>query len=128
MKDDFNREDLEKALYAINSMGLKAERAKQKFVMGTAQHTLQNNRHNALNIASSLIPKESTEKVLPAFSREELEKALAPISSLLTKSEKALTKLKPGSWQNAAMSRNIEALLIVSSLLTKALDEMSTAK
>ena len=124
--DDFIKEDMEEALQAIASMIYRAEKAKEKFAQGTSQHTLQTNRINALNIASALLAKELP--VSPAAcdaSKEDLEKALAPIASLISKSEKAQKKLAQGTWQHTMLNSNLKALYIASPLLAKALREKS---
>lgn len=55
------------------------------------------------------------------FSRDELEKALNRISSLINKSEKAKTNLSQG--QLTLIENRIEALRVAVSLINKALDE-----
>ncbi len=128
MINNFTKEDLEEALGAMASMISKTEKAKEKFAQGTSQHTLQKNRLNALNIASSLISKELAESDVPDYSKEELGKALAPIASLISKSGKARSKLAEGTWQHTMLSNNLKALYLASSLLTKALNEISAGK
>ncbi|SHN75624.1 hypothetical protein [Desulfitobacterium chlororespirans] len=123
--DDFTREDREEALRAIASMISRTEKAKEKFVQGTSQHTLQMNRLKALQIASSLIAKELTESnAVDCYSGEDLKNALAPITSLISKSEKARTKLAQGTWQYTMLTNNLKALHIALPLLTKALSEV----
>ncbi len=120
---------LEEALCTIASMVSKTEKAKGKFAQGTSQHTLQQNRLETLHIASVLISKELAESnVIDSFSKEDLENALAPIASLISKSEKAQTKLAQGTWQHTMLSNNLKALYIASALLTKALREISAGK
>ncbi len=127
--DDFTKKDMEEALLAITSMISKTEKAKGKFAQGTSQHTLQKNRLKALNIASALILKELAESdVLDYYKKEDFKKALAPIASLIRKSEKAQKKLAQGTWQQTMLSNNLKALYIASPLLTKALSEISTRK
>ena len=43
--------------------------------------------------------------------------ALRPLASLLSKSEKALGKLLPGTWQHAMLERNVRALKLASGLM-----------
>jgi hypothetical protein len=98
-------------------------------VQGTSQHTLQTNRLKALAIASSLISKELSEgEVTEYYVKDDLERALAPIASLISKSEKAQQKLVPGTWQHTMLGNNLKALYIASPLLTKALSEISASK
>jgi hypothetical protein len=127
--DDFKKKDMEEALRAISSMISRTEKAKEKFAQGTSQHTLQKNRLKALNIASSLISKELAESnVMDYYTKEDLEKALSPIASLISKSEKAQEKLAQGTWQHTMLGNNLKALYIASPLLTKALSEISAGK
>jgi hypothetical protein len=59
------------------------------------------------------------------YIEEDLEKALAPIDSLISKSEKAQRKLAQGTWQHTMLVKNLKALHIALPLLTKALSEIS---
>lgn len=127
--DGFTKNDMEEALRAIALMIRKTENSKDKFMQGTSQNTLQKNRLKALNLASSLISKELTESdVMDYYTKEDLEKSLAPLASLISKSEKAMMKLVQGTWQHNMLSNNLKALYIASPLLTKALSEISARK
>jgi len=80
--DDFTKKDMGEALSAIASMIGRSEKAQEKFAQGTSQHTLQKNRIKALYIASSFIKKELAEHdITDEYTKEDLEKALAPIAS-----------------------------------------------
>ncbi|HOA20805.1 MAG TPA: hypothetical protein PKH42_09980, partial [Sedimentibacter sp.] len=69
-----------------------------------------------------LISKELADSnAMKHYTKEDLEKALAPISSLINKSEKARKKLAEGTWQHTMLSNNLKALYIASRLFTKAL-------
>ncbi len=119
--DDFTKEDMREALRTIASMIERSEKAQGRFAQGTSQHTLQKNRIEALYIVSSFIKKELAEQGMSdKYTKEDLEKALAPIASLISKSEKSQLKLAPGSWQYRMLKDNLKALYIASSLLTKA--------
>ena len=127
--NDITKAEMEEALRAITSMISRTEKAGEKFAQGTSQQTLQKNRLKALNIASSLILKELAESDgLDCYTKEDLKKALAPIASLISKSEKAQQKLAQGTWQHTMLSNNLKALSIASPLLAKALSEISTGK
>ena len=52
-------------------------------------------------------------------SRSELEKALRPIVSLISKSEKAQQKLPPGTWQHTMLRDNLKALRIGRALMAE---------
>ena len=123
---DVIEKDMEKALRAITSMISRTEKSKEKFEQGTSQHTLQKNRLKALNIASSLISKGIAESdALDCYTEEDLKNALAPITSLISKSEKAQAKLTQGTWQHTMLNNNIKALNMALPLLTKALSEIN---
>lgn len=47
---------------------------------------------------------------MPNVGDEEIEAALRPIESLISKSEKAKAKLAPGTWQHVMLGDHIEAL------------------
>ena len=59
------------------------------------------------------------------FTREELEEALRAITSTISKCEKVLPKLKPGTSQYTLLVRRIKAFSIASLLITRALEEQS---
>lgn len=123
---DFFPKDMEEALQSIAAMIVRSEKARAKFKQGTSQHTLQTNRINSLQIAMSLIKKElAGENEADSYTKEELEKAGAPIASLISKSEKAQAKLAQGSWQHAMLGSNLKALFIASPLLEQALESNS---
>lgn len=57
------------------------------------------------------------------YTKEELGEALRAIASTISKCEKVLPKLKPGTSQHTLLLRRIKALNIASSLITKTLEE-----
>jgi hypothetical protein len=121
--NDFTKEDMDEALRAITSMISKTEKAEEKFAQGTSQHTLQKNRLKALNIASSLISKELAESdIMEDYTKGDLKKALAPIASLISKSEKAQKKLVQGTWQHTMLSNNIKALYIAFAIVNEGIE------
>ena len=127
--DGFTKKEIDEALRAIASMINRTEKAKEKFAQGTSQHTLQKNRLKALQIASSLLIKGSAESDdVDCYTEDDLKSALAPIASLISKSEKAREKLAQGTWQHTMLSNNLMALHMASPLLNKALNEISAEK
>lgn len=52
------------------------------------------------------------------FTPDEVQEALRPIASLLSKSEKAQRKLAPGTWQHRMLEQNIRALRLASALMS----------
>lgn len=73
------------------------------FPEGSSQHTLQVNRLKALEVALALSHHETV-------TLEDVKRAVAPLASLISKSEKALTKLKPDSWQAQRLNRTLQTL------------------
>jgi hypothetical protein len=53
----------------------------------------------------------------------ELQEALQPITSLISKSEKAQQKLAPGTWQHTMLRDNLKALRIASALMNNEIDD-----
>lgn len=115
--------ELEDALSALASMIGRSEQAQAKFSPGTPQHTLQQNRIRALRIAAALVCAQLPGNNAAAFTQDELEKAAAPLASLISKSEKAREKLQSGTWQHTMLTNNLSALHMASPLLAQALGE-----
>jgi len=57
------------------------------------------------------------------YTRDDLQEALRPIASLISKSEKAQQKLASGSWQHTMLRDNLKALHIASALMNKGVDD-----
>ncbi len=108
---------MKKAINAITKMIERSEKVQVKFEVGTSQHTLQKNRINALYIALNLIQNELYSSNIEKYTIEDYEKAVSPIKSLISKSEKAIIKLEPTSWQFKMLDDNIKALRIALPLL-----------
>lgn len=51
-------------------------------------------------------------------SPENIHKTIRPIASLLSKSEKVVQKLAPGTWQHAMLWNNIRALQVATELMS----------
>ena len=117
--DKYTREELEEALQIISSIISRCEKAQSKFVEGTSQHTLLKNRIKALYISKFLIMGENlTDKYI----KEELIEALRPVSSIISKCEKAQQKFAEGSSYHTRFKNMIKAMDISKSLIT---DEIS---
>jgi len=102
----------ENALHAIADMTARAQKAQAKFAVGSSQHTLQVNRIHALRVAEALVAQKPD-----AYTDADLERARAPLASLISKSEKAQGKLKEDSWQHRMLQNNLAALTLASRLL-----------
>lgn len=114
--------DAQQFLKSINLMIDKSEKAQIKFKEGTSQYTLLKNRINALNIAYSLIHEKIFQDSI-TFEIEDLKKSVAPIESLISKSEKAKIKLRQHIWQYKMLEENIQSLYIALLLIKNKLED-----
>ena len=53
------------------------------------------------------------------YTRDDLQEALPPIASLISKSEKAQQKLASGTWQHTMLQDNLNALHLASALMNQ---------
>lgn len=115
----YTREELEQALGVILSTISKCEKIWPKFAVGTSQHTLLKNRIKALYISKSLIKDE---EVMDTYTKRELIEALPPVSSIISKCEKAQLKSAGGTAHHTRLKKIIDAMYISKSLIA---DEIS---
>jgi CxxC motif-containing protein len=118
-KDKYNKEELEEALKIVTSFISRCEKTQPKFVEGTSQHTLLKNRIKALTISKALIINEN---IIDNYAKEELMDALRPISSIISKCEKAQLKFAEGTSYHIRFKNMIQAMYISKLLIT---DEIS---
>jgi RimJ/RimL family protein N-acetyltransferase len=115
----YSSEELGAALQIVSSAIGRCEKAQPKFEEGTSQHTLLKNRLKALYITRSLIIKES---VINKYTKEELTEALRPISSIISKCQKAQQKHSEGTSNHTRFEKMIKAMNTSQSLIE---DEIS---
>lgn len=108
---------------AIEDMLERSKKAQAKFKPGTSQYSLQVNRIKALDLSLMLLSNEETNVITHSNSIQELISAVAPLTSLISKSEKAIVKLKPDSWQHTMLSSNVEALHLALEALNTLIDQ-----
>ncbi len=60
---------------------------------------------------------------MDSYTTDELQEALRPIASLISKAEKAQQKLASGTWQHTMLRDNLKALHIASALMNKEIDD-----
>lgn len=113
--EKYIREELTEALGVVSSTISKCEKAQLKFAEGTSQHTLLKNRIKAMYISKALLTKEN---VMEEYTKEELIEALRPISSIISKCEKANLKFAEGTSHYTRFKKIIKAMYIVKSLIT----------
>lgn len=62
---------------------------------------------------------------MDSFTSDQLQEALQPIASLISKSEKAQQKLAPGTWQHTMLKDNLKALHIAFALMNRETDALN---
>ncbi|MBD5637805.1 hypothetical protein HYI18_04150 [Clostridium botulinum] len=117
--DKYTKEELIEALRVVSSTISKCEKIQPKFEEGTSQHTLLKNRIKAMYVSKSLITDEN---VRDKYTKEELIEALRPVSSVISKCEKAQLKFEEGTSNHKRFKNIIKAMYISKSLIT---DEIS---
>lgn len=113
--DKYTREELVEALRVVSSTINKCEKMQLKFAEGTSQHKLLKNRIKAMYISKSLITDKD---VIDKYTKEELIEALRPVSSIISKCEKAQLKFAEGTSHNTRLKNIIKAMYISKALIT----------
>lgn len=113
--NQYTKEELLEALQVVSSTIKNCEKMHQKFAEGTSQHTLLKNRIKAMYISKVLIENENVEY---KYTKEELEKAIAPVSSVISKCEKAQLKAVEGTSNHTRLKKIIKAMYISRMLIT----------
>ena len=114
LADNCTTEELEKARRPIASLISKSEKAQQKLVSGTWQHTMLRDNIKALRIAFALMNKETN--VTDHFTRDELEEALHAFDAMMSRADKAQSKFSPGTSQHTLLRNRLKALRIAEAL------------
>ncbi len=117
--DKYASEELKESLKIVSLVISRCEKTQPKFVEGTSQHTLLKNRIKALYISKSLITDEN---IMDKYTKEELIEALRPVSSIISKCEKAQLKFPEGTSHHTRFKNMIKAMYVSKSLIT---DEIS---
>jgi hypothetical protein len=117
--DKYTREELAEALRVVSLTISKCEKIQLKFAEGTSQNTLLKNRIKAMYISKSLITNENT---MDKYTKEELIEALRPVTSIISKCEKAQLKFAEGTSHHTRFRNIIKAMYISKLLIT---DEIS---
>jgi hypothetical protein len=116
----YTREELEEALQIVSSTINKCEKTQPKFADGTSQHTLLKNRIKALYISKSLV---SGDFAIDIYTKEELLEALRPVSSIISKCEKAQQKHAERTSHHSRFKKMIKAMYISKSLIEDEIDK-----
>lgn len=113
--DKYTKEELAEALRVISLTISKCEKIQPKFVGCTSQHTLLKNRIKAMYISKLLVKGES---IMDKYTKGELLEALPPISSVISKCEKAQLKYVDGTFYHTRFKNIIKPMNISKSLIT----------
>lgn len=114
--NEYTPEELTEALRVVVSSIHNCEKIHPKFAAGTSQHSLLKNRLKALYISKSLIVGEDN---LTDYAKDELLGALPPITSIISKCEKAQLKFVEGTSHYTRFERILKAMYISKSLITE---------
>lgn len=117
--EQYTKEEISDTLKVISSTISNCEKIQPKFPEGTSQHTLLRNRIKALYISKALVLGEDINE---KYTKEELIDAIAPVSSVISKCEKAQLKFEEGTSHHTRFKRLIRAMYISKSLID---DEIS---
>lgn len=103
------REEVLDALKVVTFTINNCEKIQPKFAEGTSQHSLLKNRIKAMYISKSLLLDES---ISDKYTKEELIEALTPVSSIISKCEKAQLKFAEGTTHYNRFNNLIKAMYI----------------
>jgi hypothetical protein len=121
--DKYTKEELLEALRVVSSTINKCEKIQPKFAEGTSQHTLLKNRIKAMYISKSLLAGEN---IMDKYTKEELLEALPPVSSVISKCEKAQLKFVEGTSNYTRLKNIIKPMYISKSLITNEISKRNT--
>ena len=119
----YTKQELEESLKLVSSTIKNCEKMHPKFAEGTSQHTLLKNRIQALHIAKSLIIGET---IVDKYTKEELEKGMAPVASIISKCEKAYIKAVEGTSTHTRLKKTIKAMNIAKSLIEDEINKIES--
>jgi hypothetical protein len=111
----YTREEILEALEVVTSITKQSEKIQPKFIKGSSQYKLLENRIKALNISKSLL---TSEDIKEEYTKEELIESLLPISSIISKCEKAQMKFAKDNYHQIRLMKIIAAMNISKSLIS----------
>ena len=119
--EEYAKEELTGALQVVSSTISNCEKMQLKFAEGTSQHTLLKNRIKALYIAKLLITEQN---VTGKYTKQDLINALPPVTSIISKCEKAQLKSSEGTANFTRLEEIIKTMYIAESLIIYEIDKM----
>ena len=118
----YTEDDILKCLKVVKSTIANCEKMQPKFAEGTSQHTLLKNRIKALYISKALLKGEV---ITYDYSKIELEDAVAPVSSIINKCEKAKLNAIEGTATHTRLKNIINAMTVSNSLILYEIERMN---
>lgn len=118
--EKYSQNELDTTIRLISSTISKCEKMQLKFSEGTSQHSLLKNRIKALYISKALIENDIN---VSMYTKEDLEKALPPVVSIINKTEKAQIKYEEGTTQFRRFSPIIRAMYISKDFIENELEK-----
>ena len=118
--ENYSEKEREATVQFISSTISKCDKMLPKFAEGTSQHSLLKNRIRALNISKALIEEDGN---VETFTQLDLEKAMPPVLSIISKSEKAQMKYTEGTVQYRRYTPSLSAMYLAKAYIEKALSE-----
>lgn len=107
--EKYLQKELDETIQYLSSTISKCEKMQLKFKEGTSQYSLLKNRIKALYISRALIEHDNS---MTMYTKEDLEKALPPVISIINKTEKAQSKYEEGNTQFKRFAPIIRAMNI----------------
>lgn len=123
--ENYSQEELVEAIQVISSTINQCEKIHPKFAEGTSQHTLLKNRIKALYMSKALMT--DGENVL-TYVREDLDVALPPILSIISKCEKAQLKFSEGTSSHTRLKKIIKSMYISKQLIIQEMNKIDRLK
>lgn len=104
-----SEDELAAAMRLIEATVQKCESAKAKFKNGTSQHSLLENRISALRISMLCITSNPD---ISKCTNGEIVSAVAPLRSIVSKSEKARLRFAEGKGHHTSLTNLINAMKV----------------
>lgn len=113
----YTEKQIQDTVKLLGASIVNCEKVRPKLKEGSSSFSLNTNRLKALYLSKALLTDPGS-----AYEKEELEKAVAQISSIKSKSTTGLRNAKEGSGTYTRFSRLIDAMDIVLDHLQNALE------
>lgn len=117
---DYTSDELREALRPIASLIDKSEKAQQKLVPGTWQHSMLRDNLKALHAASALMGDDP--RGARHLTPDDLQEALGALASMIVRTEKAQATFSPGTSQYSLSRNRLKALRLAEALVKAELD------